>query len=115
VVLIALLEPNKWIFLAAMLHLALADAMAALIGKRYGKSTKYKVFGQSKSLIGSLTFYIISLAITTIVVNFTPLGQASLPVLLLLPPLVTLAENVSFFGSDNFVIPAVVVLFLQIG
>lgn len=115
VVLIAAQQPNKWVFLAAMLHLGLADTMAALVGRRYGKSTQYKVFGQTKSLMGSAAFYVTSLLITFIVISFTPLGDMSVPLLiLLLPPLVTLAENVSFFGSDNFVIPVVVVAVLQI-
>ena len=113
VVLIALLRPDPWVFLAAMLHLGLADTVAALVGKRFGKSTSYKVFGQTKSLIGSLAFYAMSLFITYIALHYTPLQHHSLSVLLLLPPLVTLAENLSPFGSDNFIIPAVVVLVFQ--
>jgi phytol kinase len=112
VIAIALLHPNKWIFLAAMLHLGIADALAALIGKRYGKSTTYTVFGQKKSLVGSMAFYVTSLVITTVMLHFTHFGQAAVPLLLLLPPLVTLSENVSVFGSDNLVIPVVVAVLL---
>ncbi|HSX46521.1 MAG TPA: hypothetical protein VLF87_00835 [Patescibacteria group bacterium] len=112
VVIVALMHPNKWIFLAAMLHLGLADAAAALVGKRYGKSTSYKVFGQTKSLAGSLAFYAVSIAIMIGIVHFGQLQPAFWPIILLLPPLVTLGENVSIFGSDNMVIPILVVLLL---
>jgi dolichol kinase len=107
------MHPNTWVFLAAMLHLGLADAGAALIGKRWGEKTAYKVFGQKKSLIGSLAFYIISFIITAILLQITSFGTASWLVLLLLPPLVTLGENVSIYGADNFVIPVLVVLVLS--
>ncbi len=114
VVLVSLINPDAWVFLAAMLHLGFADSIAALVGKRFGASTSYKVFGQTKSLIGSLAFYGMSVIITGLALQYTPLQAHSLIVLLLLPPLVALAENVSLFGSDNFVIPVVVVVFFQL-
>lgn len=114
VIVISLISPDAWVFLAAMLHLGFADSIAALVGKRYGSSTSYKVFGQTKSLAGSLAFYATSVIITVLALQYTPLQAHSLAVLLLLPPLVTLAENVSLFGSDNFIIPVVVVAFFQL-
>jgi phytol kinase len=111
---ICLLHPDKWVFLAAMLHLAFADSLAALIGRRYGASTSYKVFSQKKSLIGSLAFFAVSFILTLGALNFTPLEYVPLSLVLLLPPIVTLAENVSIYGSDNFVIPVVVVLLLRL-
>ncbi len=113
VVSVSLLKPDPWVFLAAMLHLGFADTLAALVGKRYGQSTSYKIFGQTKSLAGSLAFYVVSLFITLVALQFTPLQHHSLSIVLLLPPLVTLAENLSPFGSDNFIIPIVVVLIFQ--
>lgn len=113
VVVISLLQPDSWIFLAAMLHLGFADSAAALVGKKYGKSTSYKVFGQTKSLVGSLAFYVTSFTITLVLMQYMPPQYHSLAVLLLLPPLVTLVENIGIFGSDNFVIPVVLVLFFQ--
>lgn len=113
VVTIALMQPNEWVFLAAMLHLGLADAGAALVGKRWGKKTSYNVFGQKKSLVGSLAFYVISLTITALLLQITSFGQAAWLVMLLLPPLATLGENVSIYGADNFVVPVLVVLVLS--
>ncbi len=113
VVFISLLNPNPWVFLAAMFHLGLADSAAALIGKKYGKTTSYKVFGNVKSIVGSMAFLVTSIVITVATLVLTPLQVQPLYVLLILPPLVTLSENLSVFGSDNFVIPVVVVLVLQ--
>lgn len=113
VILVAYLKPNKWVFLAAMLHLGIADATAAIIGKRYGKNYEFKVFGQIKSLPGSLAFYIASLLLTTTVIVAAQSGSGSLVLLALLPLLATLAETASPFGSDNFIIPVLVVLVLN--
>lgn len=113
VILIALLKPNRWVFLAAMLHLGIADAMAALVGKRYGKNHQFKVFGQIKSLPGSLAFYLSSLAITALVIAAYQSGAGNLLLIAFLPPLITLAEMASPFGTDNFVIPVLVVLVLN--
>jgi dolichol kinase len=113
VIIISLIAPNKWVFLAAMLHLGFADAVAALIGKRYGKNYQFKVFGQIKSLPGSLAFYIASIAITTIVIVASQSNAGSLVVLALLPLLATLAETSSPFGADNLVLPVLVVLVLN--
>lgn len=113
VVLVALLKPDPWVFLAAMLHLGLADSIAALVGKRYGRGTRYQVFGHEKSLVGSLAFLVTSILIIVCVLAFTPLQIHPLYALAILAPLVTLSENLSIFGSDNFIIPVVVVLALQ--
>jgi dolichol kinase len=46
-----------------MLHVALADGFAAIIGTKYGRAWAYKVFGQTKTIIGSMTFWVVSLCI----------------------------------------------------
>ena len=113
VILIALMKPNKWVFLAAMLHLGIADAVAALVGTRYGKNHQFKVFGQIKSIPGSLAFYGASVVITTVVIVAAQSGNDALLLLATVPILATLAEAASPFGSDNFVIPVLVVLVLN--
>ncbi len=113
VVLIALLQPNKWVFLAAMLHLGIADAAAALIGKRYGQNSQFRVFGQIKSLQGSLAFLVASLVIMALVIVTSQSNEGNVLLLGFLPLLMTLAEMASPFGTDNFVIPVGVVLLLN--
>lgn len=113
VIAVALLNPNQWIFAAAMLHLGLADAAAAVVGTRYGKHS-YKVFGHKKSLEGSLAFLVVSVAITLWVVMATPYGVSNLGLLLVvLPVLATITENVGVLGMDNVLIPVLVTLVLR--
>jgi dolichol kinase len=113
VILVALLKPNKWVFLAAMLHFGIADALAAVVGKRYGKNHQFKVFGQVKSIPGSLTFYVTSVILTAIVIMASQSGGSALLLLAVMPVLATLAEAASPFGLDNFVIPILVTLILR--
>jgi phytol kinase len=108
---IALLEPSKWVFVAAVLHIALADGLAALIGARYGKNNKYKVFGHTKSVAGTLAFWVVSFSILAWLVAFGPLefNGLSLAIILWLPLVAAAFENMSPFGSDNFFVPVLIV------
>jgi len=109
----ALFYPSTWIFAAAMLELALADSAAALIGKKYGKH-KFTVFGNQKSLEGSLAFTLVSVVIMGWVVLFAPAGFETMwPLIILLPLFTALTEAVAPFGLDNLLIPLVVVVVLR--
>ncbi len=59
----AFLEPIPWVFTAAILHLALADGMAAIIGTHYGHKTRYTLISHGKSVAGSAAFFVTSFAI----------------------------------------------------
>lgn len=111
----AFLAQSQWEFIGAMLILGLADAAAALIGKRYGKTTGYKVFGQTKSLVGSVAFWLVTIFILVgfIVFSGVPIEGATYGALLWLPILLTLTENVGVYGSDNLLIPLVAVVALN--
>ena len=91
IILLVFIANTKWEFAAAVLILGIADAAAALVGKRYGKRISYKVLGQTKTLAGSLAFFVVSLLI---VAGFV-------------------AENLGVYGSDNFLIPIVAVVLLN--
>jgi phytol kinase len=108
----ALFYPSSWIFAAAMLILAFADAAAALVGRKYGKH-KFKVFGNQKSLEGSFAFAVVAFIIVGWVVLFAPAGFESMwPIMILLPILTATTEAVAPFGLDNLLIPLVVVVVL---
>lgn len=104
---------NRYIFMAALLHLSIADGLAAIIGTWYGKSTRYSVFGQIKSMVGSITFLVCSIGI--LIAYFT-LSHASgfLPTILWLPLAATVLENVGIRGSDNLIVPMLVAVVLNI-
>jgi phytol kinase len=109
----ALLAQSKWIFLAAVLHMSLADGLAGLIGMRFAKKRRgvYKVFGRVKTIAGSTTFFVASAFITSWVILCSNAGfsQTAWPVIIVLPVLATFLENVSPDGSDNLFVPLFVV------
>ncbi len=109
------LAESKWEFAAAILILGIADALAALIGKRYGAGNDYLVFGQRKSVAGSIMFLITSLIIIWgfIALQGMPFNTVNLGLLLLTACLVTIVENLGVYGSDNLLIPLVAVVLLN--
>ena len=103
---------NGWVYLAALLHMSLADGMAAIIGTKFGRRTQYHVFGARKSLVGTVTFLILSLAILDGYALFTPA-----PFSLWFLPLaaaVTVIENAGVRGLDNLLVPLLVALSLNV-
>lgn len=112
----SLLTQSPWILSAAILHMSVADGFAALVGVRYMKKPgSYNFFGQTKTLMGSLTFFAISCLITVWIVLAAPtgFGPEALAMALLLPFLATTLEAIAPFGSDNLLIPLLVVGFLN--
>lgn len=113
----ASLAGSDWIFAAAMLHLGLADGLAAAIGVQNLGHMNYKIFGQAKSLIGSLTFLAVSISVTAAIVfwlspaEFGPWAPA---VVIWLPLTATLVENLAVWGTDNVLVPLVVVTALNV-
>lgn len=111
------LTDNKIYFALAILHMSLADGMAALIGKKFGRRWTYKVFRQTKTVLGSMAFWVTSLCIlgagalfSNATIDFS--GYALL--LLLLPPAVTAVENLSSKGLDNLLVPLAVIAALNL-
>jgi phytol kinase len=109
--LLAFIVDDKWIFAAAMLHLSLADGLAAVVGLGWGEHNTYKILGHSKSVAGSVAFFICSMLIMIVYVAFSK-ATADAVTLLWLPVAATIAENVAIKGTDNMVIPLLVGLVL---
>jgi dolichol kinase len=108
---LAFIANDEWIFAAAMLHLSLADGLAAIVGLAYGEGNSYKIMGRVKSLAGSLAFFFASVAIMFWYVAFSGTDY-SVVKMLWLPVVATIAENISGEGTDNLVIPLLVALVL---
>lgn len=108
---LALICDNPWIFMAAMLHLSLADGLAAVVGIAYGDNNSYKVLGETRSLAGNLACFFSSVVIM-LAYTFVGDNNASFLTLIGLPLLVTAAENFAVKGTDNLVIPLLVALIL---
>lgn len=109
-ILLPVLTHDPAVFALAVLQMSLADGFAALLGIRYGKSSQYTVFGNTKSLIGTMTFFIISLGLLTVYSYLAaPLAVHQIALLALL---VTGLENIGVRGFDNFLVPIALVLAL---
>ncbi len=112
----ALLEPAPWVFTVAILHLALADGMAAIIGVHYGKKTQYNILSHGKSLAGSLAFFITSFLIF-VAASFI-VSENGLPAqygwFIWAALILTLIENISWFGSDDITIPIATIVILTL-
>jgi phytol kinase len=108
---LAFIASDPWVFAAAMLHLSLADGLAAVIGLAYGDNNSYRILGRTKSVAGSLAFFFTSVVIMFWYASFSG-DQPSAVSLLWLPVLATLAENISGEGTDNLVVPLLVALVL---
>lgn len=111
----ALLEPAPWMFTAAILHLAVADSVAAMVGHRWGHNTRYTIISHGKSMVGSLTFFWVSFGIFFSLLLFVLPSSLPAPFLLLLfcPAALTLIENISWYGLDDVTVPIAVIVLLS--
>jgi phytol kinase len=112
--LLALISTNEWIFAAAMLHLSIADGLAAIIGLGWGDNNTYKVWGRTKSIAGSAAFFVTSFCILVMYAIFAD-STTSFFTLLWLPIVATAAENIAANGTDNIVMPLLIAVVLTAG
>lgn len=117
IILCAFLTQEKLFFTLAILHLSLADGFAAVVGVNFGKYWNYKIFQQVKTVLGTMAFWFVSLCILSVgtlfaydLISF----QNYMLLILILPPLLALIENISIRGFDNIMVPMVALLALTI-
>ncbi len=94
---------DKTAFIYGMLVGGFSDSIASIIGKYY----KYKeiiVFGQKKSLGGSLSFFITTVIISYLFIFILGI-ELSIISILIIAFILTMAELVQTFGIDNVTIP----------
>jgi dolichol kinase len=107
---------NKIFFAIAVLEVALADGLAAIVGSAYGKGWTYKVFGYKKTVVGSMMFWLVTVEILTaglLSAHNIYSYQDYYYLLLLMPPLLTLMENLAIYGIDNLIIPVLTIMVLR--
>lgn len=109
---------SKGVYAASLLQMSVADGMAAVIGVEYGVKhnvgPRYKVFGHTKTLLGTLTFFVFSIAILFSYSADTM--RLSWDLALLIAAASTLLENIAVAGLDNLLVPLLVALILsQVG
>lgn len=100
-------------YIAPVAILALADSLSALIGMKFG-SKFYKVVNGSKTLEGSLAFFVT--AALTAFVTLSLLSTASLPHIIMVALIAAVAatafEGMSWGGLDNLFVPVGTLLVL---
>jgi phytol kinase len=108
--LLAVITDSRWIFATAMLHMSVADGLAAVVGVRWGNRNRYRVFGRVKSVAGSLTFWVFSVVALSAAVVRSPadFNNVSFAAIVLLSVSATAIENLSPKGSDNLLVPLLV-------
>src|SRR5665213_3648500 len=109
--LVAVVTHDKWIYAAALLQRALADGLAAIIGVHYGNRLKYLVFGHAKSVTGTVSFFVVSVAILLAYEHWSGVALG-LGYVALVSALATILENVAIMGLDNLLVPMLVALLL---
>jgi phytol kinase len=90
---------QPWIIAVGIAAMSYGDGMASLIGMKYGK-TKYNVFGDTKSIEGSLTMFLVLIVTLGIVltyynvpINLLVIGSVAL--------VATIFEGITPKGLDN--------------
>jgi phytol kinase len=102
------------VYVTSILVLAVADAVAALVGSRYGK-VRYLRLKATKTLEGSVAFFVASFLAThlpLLLFTGTPPWQSVL-IGLTVALVVTLLEAGAWRGLDNLLIPVGTCLILQ--
>jgi phytol kinase len=103
---LAFVTHQPWIYTIALLHMSLADGLAAVVGVTWGRRTRYQVLGHPKSLAGSLTFFVVS---TGLLCLYSSQVMTLGPGLIVGIAMVTTGiENIGIAGSDNLLVPLVV-------
>jgi phytol kinase len=103
------------LYCVPLLILALADAVAALIGVRYGK-VRYDTVDGQKSAEGSVAFFTVAFfcALLPLLLGTDCDRTKTVLIALIMGFLVMLCEAVAWHGLDNLVIPLVTFLILKI-
>ncbi len=115
---VAWFQPSPWLFAAAILQVSLADGLAAVAGVTYGRSHgRYYLFGQPKSVIGSLVFVGVSMILTAglfVADSYFANALTLWPVVIMLPLLLVCVENLAVYGTDNVFLPLVTLAVLSL-
>ncbi len=95
-----------------ILIMGYGDGFAAIIGTKYGKH-KFKIFGNDKSIEGSLAMFLCSFLVSIVILYmFNPFNVLLYSFILAL--LSTVLELLSPFGLDNLTVPLGSAMFFYI-
>ncbi len=104
---VALITQDKWIYMAALLQMSLADGLAAIVGASYGGSSRYLILQHRKSIVGTLTFVVVS-AVLLVVYSMNSGSTLSVALILGLAAGAAVVENIGIRGLDNLLVPLLI-------
>jgi dolichol kinase len=112
---ILLLWDHPHLLVASLMPMTWGDALAAVVGRRIGRR-HYTVAGSTRSLEGSVLFFLVSWGATLLPLVFLasgPLGASAAVGAAAVTALgATVVEGVSPWGIDNLSVPAISALLL---
>jgi len=100
------LPQNVQAFQFGIFIMGISDAIGGLVGEKFGKHP-LSIFGNKKTVEGSLAFFVVSLVLTAI---FVPLISYKL---IFVTVILTLVELCFVYGLDNLVLPIVGAYLIQ--
>ena len=106
------------LMVAALMPLTWGDGFASVVGRAYGKNT-YTLFGHTRSLQGSTTFFVIGGFFTWLALWVMHGSPVITPLEAILPTLTvmiatTFVEAISPWGLDNLTVTAAAILVLSL-
>lgn len=101
---LAFLPHHQHIYTVSLLVMSLADGLAAIVGTRFGHGSRYRVLGSTKSIVGTVTFFVVALVLLS---GYNALTTGSSVGLWIVPICLVAAglENASVRGLDNLAVP----------
>ncbi len=105
---------DLWVYFSSVLILGVADAFAALVGTRWGR-LRYSVQESTKSLEGSLAFFLITCAAVLLTAPlFADIPWPNLVhIAVATAVLLTCFEAISLKGADNLLVPVAAAVILE--
>ena len=96
---VVLLPDHVTAFQYGVAIMGISDALAGFVGERWGRKS-ISILNNPKTLTGAIVFYITSLVITLI------FASQLLPIVFVLPLVLTAVEFPLVYGLDNLVLPS---------
>jgi dolichol kinase len=115
IVITALFFPIRYVFIYAILIMAISDGFASVVGQKYARKT-YSILKSQKSYVGSFTFFALSLIIGIFVLYSLNIENTAISFLIsfICAAILTIVEGALSYGLDNLLIPPLAALLLEI-
>ncbi len=91
---------QPWVIAVGIAAMSYGDGIASLVGERIGKR-KYNIFGDSKSIEGSLAMFLVLIATLWIVLSYYTVLPSNFIIIPVIALVATVLEGITPKGLDN--------------